>query len=376
MLNLSADAGAHVREVCSRSTAANSADAGEIELINLDVAAVLQPAGLLHGLDEHQLGGHALGHGLVVDDARELADRARAAISQLRRIGAARIVPRGDHVIDNLGARGHGGGHDEALALRVRHRVARAGLGVGIRGGSAAAVRVAQPRAGGGEGRLAALNGLRAGRHGTRGRVQPVPGVARLEPAGAHDARAVHVEPVGSDLDPAGLHDAFTVEVVPLAAIEEPAGGHHAVGAHVVPLLVVLGELPAGEHTTVILEEVPVIADIRPADGHRAGVVQPEPAAAVREPAGDHGALAIQVVPGAPVLDPAGRHVALGTQVVPLAVVLLPARHHRGGVVEEVSASVDGGPSADRATVGVRPVPAATRREPAGLGLAVAHEAP
>ena len=145
---------------------------------------------------------------------------------------------------------------------------------------------------------------------------------------------------------------------------------------HVVPLVVVLGQLPAGEHACVVVEEVPVAADLRPADGGRAGGAQPVPVVAFLEPAGGHDAVGAEVVPGATVLDPAGGHVAVGTQVVPLVTVLLPARHHRGGVVEEVAASVDGGPAADRATVGSGPVPAAAGVEPAGLGDAVAHEAP
>ena len=82
------------------------------------------------------------------------------------------------------------------------------------------------------------------------------------------------------------------------------------------------------------------------------------------------------MIPGTADLDPAGGHVAVRAQVVPALAVLLPARHHRGGVVKEVAAPVDGGPSADRAPIGTRPVPAAARAEPAGLGLAVAHEAP
>ena len=143
--------------------------------------------------------------------------------------------------------------------------------------------------------------------------------------------------------------------MIPGAAIEQPAGVHRAGARHVIP----------------------GAADIDPARDHRTrGGIEPVPGAAIEQPAGGHDAVGAEVVPGAAVLDPAGGHVAVRAQVVPALAVLLPARHHRGGVVKEVAAPVDGGPSADSAPIGTRPVPAAARAEPAGLGLAVAHEAP
>ena len=60
-------------------TAADRADAGEVVLADGHVAAESQPARLLHSLNEDQLGGHALGHGLVVDDGGEVTDRRRTA---------------------------------------------------------------------------------------------------------------------------------------------------------------------------------------------------------------------------------------------------------------------------------------------------------
>ena len=122
---------------------------------------------------------------------------------------------------------------------------------------------------------------------------------------------------------------------------------------------------------------IPGTADLDPARDHRTrGGIEPVPGAAIEQPAGDHDTVGVQVVPGAGVLHPSGGHVTVRTQVVPLAVFLLPTRHHGGGVVEEVAASVDDGPSADGTFVGSSPVPAATDREPAGLGRAVGDKAP
>ena len=177
-------------------------------------------------------------------------------------------------------------------------------------------------------------------------------------------------------LGPAGHHGALTIQVVPLASIEEPAGDHLAAGSHVVPAVVILSQLPAGEHASVVLEEVPGTVDVGPANCGGTAGAQPVPVVAILEPAGDHDTVSVHVVPGTGDLHPAGGHVAIRTQVVPLVVFLLPARHHSGGVIEEVAASVDGGPSADRLLVGAGPVPAAAGREPAGLGFAVGDEAP
>ncbi len=131
--------------------------------------------------------------------------------------------------------------------------------------------------------------------------------------------------PVGSRPWPSEFfRDAFCVEVVPLAAVRsQPVA--IAVGAHVVPLMVVLGELPASERPTVILEGYQSLATM-----DQPTAIAPELSSQNQLPrygaSGDHGALAIQVAGRRPYL--AG-HVALGTQVMPLAVVLLQP-YHRG----------------------------------------------
>ena len=373
MLNLGPDAGAHVWEGGPRRAAADSADAGEVVLTHAHVTAEAQPARLLHGLHEDQLGGHTLGHGLVVNDGREVTDRRRTASGKRTRIAVARLIPGVFHLIDDLGARGGGCTHDEALTGGVRH----GGTAIGRTRGrwSTATIRIAQPRAGGREVGCAALNGDRAGRHSTRVRVQPVPGAIE-EPTGAHRAGGLHVVPGAADLDPAGHHGAVPVQVVPRAAVEEPAGDHLTIGPHVVPAVIILSQLPAGEHARVVFEEIPGAADVGPTDSCRAVGTQPVPVVTVLEPAGGHDTVGAEEVPGAAVLHPSSGHIAVGTQVVPLAVFLLPTRHHGGGVVEEVAASIDRGPAADRPLVGTRPVPAAAGGEPAGLSGAIGDEAP
>ena len=225
MLDLGADAGAHVRERGTLRAAADRANAREVVLADGHVAAESQPARLLHRLDEDQLGGHTLGHGLVVDDGREVADRRRTASGQGARVAVAGLIPGVFHRVDGLRARGGGGTHDEALTGRVRDGGTARGAAGGRR--SLAAVRVAEPRAGGSEVRCAPLDGDRARRHGARVRVQPVPGAVQ-EPAGAHRAGGVQVVPGVAHLGPAGHHGALTIEVVPLAGVEEPAGDHLA----------------------------------------------------------------------------------------------------------------------------------------------------
>ena len=175
---------------------------------------------------------------------------------------------------------------------------------------------------------------------------------------------------------PAGLHRTLGIEVVPGVPVFQPSGCHDTAGVHVVPLLVVVGELPAGEHARIVLEEVPRVADLGPADGRTAGATQPVPVTTVREPARRHRAGGVQVVPGASHLFPSGRHVAGRAQVVPGALLLLPARDHRGALVEEVETSIERGPSSDRAPVGSGPIPAPANLEPARLSRSVADEAP
>ena len=102
MLDLGADAGAHVREGGALRAAADRADAREVVLADGHVAAEAQPARLLHGLHEDQLGGHALGHGLVVNDGCKVTDRRRTAGCQGTRVAVAGRIPGLFHGIDDL----------------------------------------------------------------------------------------------------------------------------------------------------------------------------------------------------------------------------------------------------------------------------------
>ena len=186
MLDLGAQAGAHVGEPVAGCSAAGGANAAEVELLDGDVTGELEPPCLLHHLGEEQLGADPLGDRLVVDHGEELLGRTRpSGCEGPCGVGAARgRVGRG-HGGDQDVPGGCRGDHDRAQGLgRGGYAVDVAGVGPPVQD---PAVEVAGPRpAAGKAGPLPLdLDGSRG--HGPRG-AQPVPGAVAGQPAGDHSA--------------------------------------------------------------------------------------------------------------------------------------------------------------------------------------------
>ena len=159
----------------------------------------------------------------------------------------------------------------------------------------------------------------------------------RRDPASAHDAVVVEVEPGAADLLPAGSQVAVGVGVVPVVAHLLPgARGHGAVVVEVVPARPDLHQADGLGADFVGIE--PCVAQVQPrAGGDDAGALGVETESVlVDPPVGLHDAVAVEVVLGIVDVLPARESSAVGVGVVPLAIQLQPRAGLQGAVGADV----------------------------------------